>query len=95
MCAYPTWNFQTYYPKPTKLFNLALLFYTLDIWQDGEKGEGKDQESIQSSTAPDPGHHMVKWQKHKKTSHTRERRGQSFPSLVPSPWSTYLGSGIG
>ena len=26
--------------------------------------EGKDQESKQSSTTPDPGHHMGKWQKH-------------------------------
>ena len=26
------------------------------------KVEGKDQESIQSSTAPDPGYHMGKWQ---------------------------------
>ena len=28
--------------------------------------EGKDQESIESNTTPDPGHHMGKWQKHKK-----------------------------
>ena len=28
--------------------------------------EGKTQESIQSSFTPDPGHHMGKWQKHKK-----------------------------
>ena len=34
------------------------------------KEEGKDQELIQSSTTPDPGHHMGKRQKHKKTSHT-------------------------
>ena len=40
---------------------------------------GKDQESIQSSTTPDPGYHMGKWQntiKHQK----RESRGQLFPS---------------
>ena len=28
------------------------------------KKGGKDQESIQSSTKPDPGYHMGKWQKH-------------------------------
>ena len=32
------------------------------------KEEGKDQESIQSSTTPDPEHHLGKWQKHTKTS---------------------------
>ena len=32
------------------------------------KKEGKDYKSIQSSTKPDPGHHMGKWQKHNKTS---------------------------
>ena len=34
------------------------------------KEEGKDQESIQSSTKPDPGHHLGKWQKIK--HHTQE-----------------------
>ena len=34
------------------------------------KNEGKDQELIQSSTTPDPGHHIGKLQKPKKTSHT-------------------------
>ena len=29
--------------------------------------EGKDQESIQSSTTPDPGYHMGESQIHKKT----------------------------
>ena len=38
-----------------------------------------DQESIQSSTTPDPGHHMGKWQKHKKTLHTRGPRVSPFP----------------
>ena len=43
------------------------------------KKEGKDQESIQSSTTPDPGY---QWEsanfiiRH----HTREPRGQHFPS---------------
>ena len=45
------------------------------------KEEGKDQESIQSSTRPDPGHHMGTRQKHKKTSHTREQRNQVFPNM--------------
>ena len=44
------------------------------------KEEGKDQESIQPSTTSDWRNHMRKWQKHKKTSHTREPRGQPFPS---------------
>ena len=44
------------------------------------KEEGKDQENIQSNTTPGPGHHMEKCQKHKKTSHTREPRGHSFPN---------------
>ena len=44
------------------------------------KEEGKDQASIQSSTTPNPEHRMGKCQKHKKTSRTREPRGQPFPS---------------
>ena len=40
----------------------------------------EDQESIQSSITPDQRHYMGKSQKHKKTSHTREPRGQPFPS---------------
>ena len=44
------------------------------------KEEGKDQESIQSNTTPDPGHHMGERQKHKKTSHKRVPRGQPFSS---------------
>ena len=44
-----------------------------DIMQSKE--EGKDQESIQSSTTPDPGHHIGKMTQTKKTSHTREPRG--------------------
>ena len=38
------------------------------------KEEGKNQESIQSSTTPDPGHHVEKCQKHKKPPHIREPR---------------------
>ena len=42
--------------------------------------EGKGQESIQSSTAHDPGHGMLmEGDKNKETSHTREPRGQPFP----------------
>ena len=41
-----------------------------------EKG-GKDQESVQSSTTPDPGYHMGKWQNTIK-HHKREPRGLPF-----------------
>ena len=37
---------------------------------ESRKSESKDQESIQSSTTPDPGYHMGKWQKHNYTSQT-------------------------
>ena len=41
--------------------------------------EGKDQESIQSSTTPEPGY---QWESNKLTirCHKREPRGQPFPS---------------
>ena len=39
----------------------------------------KDQETIQSSTLPDPGYHMGKYQKYNK-HHQQEPRGQPFPS---------------
>ena len=43
------------------------------------KKEGRDQESIQSSTTPDPGY---KWKNDDVTNthHKREPRGQPFPS---------------
>ena len=43
------------------------------------KQDGKDQESIQSSTTPDPGY---QWESGKVTirHHKREPRGQPFPS---------------
>ena len=43
------------------------------------KKEGKDQESIQSSTTPDPGY---QWERDNVTirHHKREPRGQLFPS---------------
>ena len=44
-----------------------LLLRYSDLW-------GKDQELIQSSTSPDPGYHMGKWQKHNRTSQTRAKR---------------------
>ena len=40
--------------------------------------EVKDQESIQSNITPDAEHHMGMWQKHKKTSPTRQPRDQPF-----------------
>ena len=44
--------------------------------------EGKDQESIQSSTPPDPGY---QWESDNVTirNHKREPRGQAFPSRWP------------
>ena len=47
-------------------------------WQSTE--EGKDQKSMQSSTIPDPGQRIGKWQKYKKTSNTWEPGGQPFPN---------------
>ena len=42
-------------------------------WHNKSKEEGKDQEWIQSSTTPCPGHHMGKWEKHKKRSYIRDK----------------------
>ena len=47
------------------------------------KGEGKDQESMQSNTTRDPGPRMGKWQKQKKMSHAREPWGQPLPNSWP------------
>ena len=44
------------------------------------KKEGKHHKTIQSSITSDPGHHIGKQQKHKKTSHTREPRRQPLPA---------------
>ena len=53
----------------------------LENWSHGYKSkkEGKDQESIQSSTTPDPGY---QWESNKLTirHHKREQRGQPFPA---------------
>ena len=43
------------------------------------KKDGKDQETIQSSTTPDPGYHMGKLQKYSKHLQ-QEPRGQLSPS---------------
>ena len=47
-----------------------------NIFANQNRQEGKDQELIQSSTAPFPGYHMGKLHIHKKTSHTGEPRSQ-------------------
>ena len=39
-----------------------------------QKGGGKDQESIQSCTTPEPGYHMGTWLKHKLTPQTNAKR---------------------
>ena len=60
------------------------MVYCLFALQSKEVGKGqKDQESLQSSTIPDPGHHMEKRKKTIKTSHIREQRGQPFPNRLP------------
>ena len=62
--------------------NNALLRYNMvnvDKPINKKTEEGKDQERIQSSTIPDPGHPMGKWRKRKNRKHTREPRSQSFP----------------
>ena len=54
----------------------------LHIVREQSKEEGKGKESILLSNTHDPGHSMV-WEgdkNSKKTSHTREPRGQPFPS---------------
>ena len=43
------------------------------------KEEGKDQESIRSSTTHDRGFCMEKCQNHMQTKHTREPRGKACP----------------
>ena len=47
---------------------------------DENKKEDKDQESIQSSTIPDPEHHMGKVTKIHKTQQAKKPRGQPLPS---------------
>ena len=65
-----------------KGFNTVSIFnpeYPTPISNQSEE-EGKDQESIQSSTTADPEHHMGKLHKHNKTQHTQERQ-----KVSPSP----------
>ena len=61
----------TYFPNAPRRSTLL---------QTGFSKESKDQESMQSSTISDPRYYMGKWQNYKEASHTREPRGQSFPS---------------
>ena len=53
--------------------------YIIIFIKQKSKKECKDQESIQSSTTPDPGY---QWESDKLTirHHKREPRGQPFPS---------------
>ena len=57
----------------------ALEMFEILLHVHKSKEEDKDQESIQSSTTPDPGY---QWESNKLTfrHHKREPRGQSFPS---------------
>ena len=59
------------------------------IFATESKKEGKDQESIQSNTTPDPGY---KWESDNFTirHHKREPRGQPFHSRWPQ--SLFLGN---
>ena len=65
------WGIQ-YVSVPNTLIRLYTLSYK-------SKKDGKDQESIQSSTTPDPGY---QWESDNVTirHHKREPRGQPFPS---------------
>ena len=57
----------------------ALEMFEILLHVQKSKEEDKDQESIQSSTTPDPGY---QWESNKLTirHHKREPRGQPFPS---------------
>ena len=63
------------------VLTITLLFQAVSfIYIYTKSKQGKDQGSIQSSTTPDPRYHKRKRQKHRKTSHTREPKGQPFSS---------------
>ena len=70
------------YNKTVNGFNVGrqyIIYIIIDLNELGiknylNKEEGKYQESIQSSTTPDPG-----LTKHKETSYPREPRLQAFP----------------
>ena len=59
-----------------QLFSISNYYKILAL----SKEESKDQEWIQLSNTPDLEHHKGKWQKHRKTPHIRQRKGQPFPS---------------
>ena len=65
----------------TKLLNFIPLKSRYSVTSSNKKikKEGKDQESIQSSTTPDPGY---QWESDNVTirHHKREPKGQPFPS---------------
>ena len=63
------------YAKKTTFGTLNKITHVLK-----SKEEGKEKESIQSNTVHNPEHHIEKCQNQKKTSHTREPRGQPLPS---------------
>ena len=52
--------------------------------QKQSKKDNKDQESVQSLTTPDLGHHMRKRQNQKQTQHKRVPRGEVSPLHVPA-----------
>ena len=63
----------------TYLMNLHMGMTVVILSSDLSTKEGKDQESIQSSTTPDPGY---EWESDNFTirHHKREPKGQPFPN---------------
>ena len=53
--------------------NVCWHYWLMNEKRHIKKG-AKDQESIHSSTTPDPGYHIRKWQRHNYTSQTRAKR---------------------
>ena len=49
-----------YYITRNSLYDVLLAFKTCANFVISSKKDGKDQESTQSSTTPDPGYHMEK-----------------------------------
>ena len=74
LTAYTLWG--------TTINYVYIINYLLYIMCDQSKKEGKDQQSIQSSTTPDTGY---QWESDnvKIRHHKREPRGQPFPSRWP------------
>ena len=62
----------------SELLQSVISFCMMNTYYKSDK-DGKDQESLQSSTTPDPGY---QWENDNVTTrhHKREPRGQSFPS---------------